>query len=83
MTSASTAVTNGKVDAAVVTQPLTALDLQGGTVRRLVNGAGYLQTISEDETEPGLQTLTNLVLGYGTTISNTAITAQSRTRAAM
>jgi sulfonate transport system substrate-binding protein len=45
VTSASTAVTSGKVDAAVVTQPLTALDVQGGTVQELVNGAGYLQTI--------------------------------------
>jgi sulfonate transport system substrate-binding protein len=44
VTDASTAVTNGKVEAAVVSQPLTGLDLAGGKVRDLVNGAGYLQT---------------------------------------
>ena len=45
VTSASTAVTNGQVDAAVVSQPLTGLDLAAGKVRQLVSGAGYLQTI--------------------------------------
>ncbi len=45
VTSASTAVTNGQVDAAVISQPLTGLDLATGKVRQLVSGAGYLQTI--------------------------------------
>jgi sulfonate transport system substrate-binding protein len=45
LTSASTAVTNGQVDAAVVTQPLTGLDLGTGKVRQLVSGASYLQTL--------------------------------------
>jgi sulfonate transport system substrate-binding protein len=45
LTSASTAVTSGQVDAAVVTQPLTGLDLATGKVRQLVSGAGYLQTL--------------------------------------
>jgi sulfonate transport system substrate-binding protein len=45
VTSASTAVTNGQVDAAVVSQPLTGLDLATGKVRLLTSGVGYLQTI--------------------------------------
>jgi len=45
VTSASTAVTSGQVDAAVVSQPLTGLDLATGKVRVLATGAGYLQTI--------------------------------------
>ncbi len=45
VTSASTAVTNGQVDAAVVTQPLTGLDLASGKVRLLTSGTGYLETI--------------------------------------
>jgi sulfonate transport system substrate-binding protein len=44
ITDASTAVTNGKVDAAVVSQPLTGLDLATGKVRDLLNGAGLLKT---------------------------------------
>ncbi len=44
VTNASTAVANGKVDAAVLTQPLIALDLQSGTVTQLVSAAGYAQT---------------------------------------
>jgi sulfonate transport system substrate-binding protein len=45
VTSASTAVTAGQVDAAVISQPLTGLDLATGKVRVLTSGAGYLQTI--------------------------------------
>ena len=45
VTSASTAVTAGQVDAAVISQPLTGLDLATGKVRVLATGAGYLQTI--------------------------------------
>jgi sulfonate transport system substrate-binding protein len=45
VTDASTAVTNGKVDAAVVSQPLTGIDLAGGKAHQLINGAGYLQTL--------------------------------------
>jgi sulfonate transport system substrate-binding protein len=44
VTTASTAVTNGQVDAAVVTEPLTGLDLDTGKVRLLASGAGLLQT---------------------------------------
>ena len=43
VTSASTAVTNGKVDAAVLSQPLTALDIQAGKATQLVSAAGYTQ----------------------------------------
>jgi sulfonate transport system substrate-binding protein len=45
LTSALTAVTNGQVDAAVVSQPLTGLDLATGKVRQLVSGAGYTETL--------------------------------------
>jgi len=45
LTTASTAVTNGQVDAAVVVQPLTALDEATGKVRQIANAAGLLQTI--------------------------------------
>ncbi len=45
LTAASTAVTNGQVDAAVVSQPLTGLDLATGKVRQLVSGAGYTETL--------------------------------------
>jgi sulfonate transport system substrate-binding protein len=44
VTTASTAVTNGQVDAAVITQPLTGLDTATGKVRILATGAGLLQT---------------------------------------
>jgi sulfonate transport system substrate-binding protein len=44
VTSASTAVVNGKVDAAVLSQPLTGLDLRSGKATELVSGAGYAQT---------------------------------------
>ena len=44
VTSASTAVANGQVPAAVISQPLTGLDLAAGKVRVLASGAGYLQT---------------------------------------
>ncbi len=40
ITSASTAVTNGKVDAAVLSQPLIGLDLQSGKATQLVSAAG-------------------------------------------
>ncbi len=42
VTDASAAVTAGKVDAAVVSQPLTGLDLLGGKVTQLTSGAGYI-----------------------------------------
>ena len=45
VTSASTAVTNGQVSAAVISQPLTALDQATGKVRVLASGAGYLQVL--------------------------------------
>lgn len=45
VTSASTAVTNGQVAAAVISQPLTALDQATGKVRVLSTGAGYLQVL--------------------------------------
>jgi sulfonate transport system substrate-binding protein len=44
VTTASTAVTNGQVDAAVISQPLTGLDTATGKVRVLATGAGLLQT---------------------------------------
>jgi sulfonate transport system substrate-binding protein len=44
ITSASTAVTNGKVDAAVLAQPLIGLDLQSGKATQLVSAAGYAPT---------------------------------------
>jgi sulfonate transport system substrate-binding protein len=44
VTTASTAVTNGQVDAAVISQPLTGLDTATGKVRILATGAGLLQT---------------------------------------
>jgi sulfonate transport system substrate-binding protein len=43
VTSASTAVTNGKVDAAVLSQPLTAIDIQSGKATQLVSAAGYTE----------------------------------------
>jgi sulfonate transport system substrate-binding protein len=45
VTTASTAVENGQVDAAVISQPLTALDQQTGKVRILTTGAGLLQSL--------------------------------------
>jgi sulfonate transport system substrate-binding protein len=45
VTSASTAVTSGQVSAAVISQPLTALDVATGKVRVLASGAGYLQVL--------------------------------------
>ena len=45
VTSASTAVTNGQVDAAVVSQPLIALDEATGKVRQISSGAGLVQTL--------------------------------------
>jgi sulfonate transport system substrate-binding protein len=44
-TAASTAVTSGKVDAAVVPQPLVGIDLAAGQVRTLTNGAGAIQLL--------------------------------------
>ncbi len=44
VTTASTAVTNGQVDAAVISQPLTGLDTATGKVHILASGAGLLQT---------------------------------------
>ncbi len=45
VTNASTAVAAGKVDAAVLSQPLIALDIAAGTVSQLVSAAGYAQTL--------------------------------------
>ena len=45
MTSASTAVTNGQVAAAVISQPLTALDQATGKIKVLATGSGYLQVL--------------------------------------
>ena len=44
ITNASTAVTNGKVDAAVLSQPLIGLDLRSGKATQLVSAAGYAPT---------------------------------------
>jgi sulfonate transport system substrate-binding protein len=44
VTTASTAVTNGQVAAAVISQPLTALDQSTGKVRILESGAGIITT---------------------------------------
>jgi sulfonate transport system substrate-binding protein len=44
-TAGSTAVTSGKVDAAVSTQPLAGIDLAGGKVRQLISGAGYIKQL--------------------------------------
>jgi len=38
---------------------------------RVINLAGYWQDMSENENEPGLQTITNLLFGYDTTIAST------------
>ena len=38
---------------------------------RTLQLAGYWQNTSESEMEPGLQTITNLLFGWGTTIDNT------------
>ena len=45
VTNASTAVANGKVDAAVLTQPLIGLDIHAGTATQLVSAAGYARTL--------------------------------------
>ena len=45
VTTASTAVTNGQVDAAVISQPLIALDEATGKVRQISSGAGIVQTL--------------------------------------
>jgi sulfonate transport system substrate-binding protein len=45
LTTASTAVTDGQVDAAVVVQPLIGLDQATGKVRQIASAAGLLQTI--------------------------------------
>jgi sulfonate transport system substrate-binding protein len=45
VTSASTAVTNGQVAAAVISQPLTALDQTTGKIRILASGSNYLQVL--------------------------------------
>jgi sulfonate transport system substrate-binding protein len=42
---AATAVSSGKVGAALISQPLTAIDLAAGKIRVLATGAGYTQTI--------------------------------------
>ena len=41
---AAAAVSSGKVAAAVISQPLTAIDLAGGKIRVLTSAAGYAQT---------------------------------------
>ncbi|HXE52258.1 MAG TPA: hypothetical protein VN541_04550 [Tepidisphaeraceae bacterium] len=42
------------------------------TPSRAITLAGYWQDMSENENEPGLQTIVNKLMGYGTNISNTA-----------
>jgi sulfonate transport system substrate-binding protein len=42
---AAAAVSSGKVAAAVISQPLTAVDQAGGKIRVLATGAGYSQTL--------------------------------------
>jgi sulfonate transport system substrate-binding protein len=42
ITAATTAVTSGKVDAAVSSQPLIGIDLAAGTVKQVTNGAGAI-----------------------------------------
>jgi sulfonate transport system substrate-binding protein len=42
---ASAAVSSGSVAAAVISQPLTAIDLAGGHIRVLASGAGYTRTL--------------------------------------
>ena len=42
---AAAAVSSGKVAAAVISQPLTAIDQAGGKIRVLATGAGYTQTL--------------------------------------
>jgi sulfonate transport system substrate-binding protein len=42
---AAAAVSSGKVAAAVISQPLTAIDLAGGKIRVVATGAGYTQTL--------------------------------------
>jgi sulfonate transport system substrate-binding protein len=44
-TAGSTAVTSGKVDAAIVPQPLAGIDLAGGKVKQLISGAGYIKVL--------------------------------------
>jgi sulfonate transport system substrate-binding protein len=45
VTNASTAVASGKVDAAVLTQPLIALDVYAGTATQVVSAAAYAKTL--------------------------------------
>jgi sulfonate transport system substrate-binding protein len=45
ITDASTAVANGKVDAAVSAEPLSGLDLQAGKVTTLASGAGSVKNL--------------------------------------
>jgi len=45
ITSATTAVTSGKVDAAVSSQPLSGLALAAGTAKQLTSGAGIIQQL--------------------------------------
>jgi sulfonate transport system substrate-binding protein len=45
ITSATTAVTSGKVDAAVSSQPLSGLAILAGTAKQLTNGAGVIQQL--------------------------------------
>jgi sulfonate transport system substrate-binding protein len=42
---AAAAVSGGKVAAALISQPLTAIDLAGGKIRVLTSAAGYAQTL--------------------------------------
>lgn len=46
VTTASTAVTDGQVDAAVISQPLIVLDEATGKVRQISSGAGLVQTLA-------------------------------------
>jgi sulfonate transport system substrate-binding protein len=44
-TAGSTAVTSGKVDVALVPQPLAGIDLAAGHVRQLISGGGYINVL--------------------------------------
>ncbi len=70
----SNATVNGvSVNAAggVANGTLTILSNDAARPSRVVNLAGYWQYQSENENEPGLTAIANLIYGYGTNIGNT------------
>jgi fibronectin type 3 domain-containing protein len=67
----SNATVNGiPVNAAggVANGTLTILSNDAGRPSRVVNLAGFWQYMSENENEPGMATIANLIYGYGTNI---------------